>query len=110
MCNKPALYDDLQIDSYIESVLNSINNETITDITIDSNLNWTPISTINPTITNSDQKSQRPVTSQMRDIVLDDDDNQNGHDLEDPVDTKFHIPLIKTQPHEPGDFILIDDD
>jgi hypothetical protein len=43
VCNKSALFEDLQIDSHTESILDSIHNENITEITIDSGLNWTPI-------------------------------------------------------------------
>ncbi|CAF3012051.1 unnamed protein product [Rotaria sp. Silwood2] len=43
VCNKPALLEDLQIDSYTESILNSIKNENITEITINADLQWTPV-------------------------------------------------------------------
>ncbi|CAF3421462.1 unnamed protein product [Rotaria sp. Silwood1] len=43
VCNKPALFDDLQIDTYTESILNSIKNENITEITINADLQWTPV-------------------------------------------------------------------
>jgi hypothetical protein len=65
VCNKSALFDDLQIDSYTQLILNSIDNENITEITIDSDLHWKPIipSSIN------EYKQQRQAASHTHDIM-----------------------------------------
>jgi len=105
VCNKTALFDDLQIDSYTESILNSIENENITEIIIDSHLNWTPVTSSSSSII-----EQQQITSNIDDIILDDDqmDEQNQY-----IDSKLHINLIPSSSlsiNQPTDVILIDDD
>jgi hypothetical protein len=97
VCNKPALYDDLQIDSYTHSILNSIDNENITEISIDSELRWTPV-------TSSIATEPQQITSYIDDIILDDDQN------EQQSDTKSNIQLVPSAIVDSSDVILIDDD
>jgi hypothetical protein len=106
VCNKTALYDDLQIDSYTESILNSIENENITEIVIDSHLNWIPVTSSSLII------EQQQITSNIDDIILDDDQiDEKPHD----IDSKSNIHLISSSTsssstNQPTDVILIDDD
>ena len=97
VCNKSALFDDLQIDSYTESILNSIDNENIIEISIDSELRWKPV-------TSSISIEPQQITSNIDDIILDDDPN------EQQIDTKLNIQLIPSTISEPSNVILIDDD
>ena len=96
------MFDDLQIDAYLESILNSIDNETITEIRIDSDLNWVPV-----TAGTGAMIEHHHLTSNIDDIVLDDDTSDVPYE---PIDTKSHIPQIRSSNHEPNDLILIDDD
>jgi len=111
VCNKIALFDDLQIDSYTESIINSIENENITEITIDSNLNWTPVTHASLII-----EQQKQITSNIEDIILDDDDNEEDDDdnQHQDIDSKLNIPLVPSSSisstNQPTDVILIDDD
>jgi hypothetical protein len=74
VCNKLALFEDLQIDTYMESILNSIQNENITEITINSDLYWTAViqSKNIDELTNSELKSKS--NSSSNDYILIDDD------------------------------------
>jgi hypothetical protein len=77
VCNKPAVFEDLQIDSYTESILTSIPNENITEITIDSDLRWAPIIPSNNINSQLDSNSNMRFisSSSSTDIIyLDDDD------------------------------------
>lgn len=105
VCNKPALFDDLQIDSYTESILNSIRNENITEITIDGDLHWKPV-TSQALVT--EQRQARQVAAHTDDIVLDDDDET--YTYREPIDSKANIPLISSSADERTDLILIDED
>ena len=102
VCNKPAMFDDLQIDAYLESILYSIDNETVNEIRIDNDLNWVPVSAATAATI-----EHHHLASNVDDIILDDDTNDGQYE---PIDTKSHIPLIKSSNHEPNDLILIDDD
>jgi hypothetical protein len=75
VCNKLALFEDLQIDTYTESILNSIQNENITEITINSDLYWTPViqSKNIDELTNSQSKFKSN-NSSLNDYILIDDD------------------------------------
>jgi hypothetical protein len=108
VCNKTALFDDLQIDSYTESILHSIKNENITEITIDSNLNWAPVTSSSSLMI----EQQQQITSNLDDIVLDDDDDDQMADQHQNMDSKSNIPLIASSSttNQPTDVILIDDD
>jgi len=114
VCNKPALFDDLQIDLHTESILDAIQNQNITEITIDGDLRWTPVSSASIEIQN-----QHYSIIHDNDIVLDDDDDDNNNgDHEKEVDSKSTIQLIASSLQvptiaasvEPADVILIDDD
>ncbi|CAF1013165.1 unnamed protein product [Adineta steineri] len=110
VCNKPALFDDLQIDSYTDSILNSIENENITEITIDSNLHWKPFISSSSSSLLIEQQNQ--ISSNTHDIILDDDqmdDDQYNHQQQQQFDSKSNIQLMPTLAHEPSDIILIDD-
>jgi hypothetical protein len=78
VCNKLALYEDLQIDSYTESILNSIQNENITEITINGDLHWTPVIQSNNTDESTDSKATIKLISSLSSstdvICIDDDD------------------------------------
>jgi hypothetical protein len=102
VCNKPALFDDLQIDSYTESILNSIENENVTEITIDSNLHWSPVTASSLII------EHQQLTSNIDDIILDDDQMDDQQQPE--IDSKSNIQLVPSSIDEPSDIILIDDD
>lgn len=110
MCNKSALFDDLQIDSYTESILHSLDNENITEISIDSHLNWKPVNVASGVLA----VQQQYTASDAPDIVLDDDpmDDSDGDrkPLPHNVDCKSHIHLLTSATKEPSDIILIDDD
>jgi len=110
VCNKTALFDDLQIDSYTESILHSIQNENITEIIIDSHLNWTPV-TSSSSLT-IEQQQQQHITSNIDDIILgDDDDDQPMDTRQYDIDSKLNIPLIpSTTTNHSTDVILLDDD
>ena len=108
VCNKLALFDDLQIDSYTESILNSVENENIIEISIDSNLQWRSTASMSSVTANAEPKNQRQTANRMNDIVLGDDNDEDQWQMQ--IDSKYHIPLIKTQPQEAGEFILIDED
>jgi hypothetical protein len=75
VCNKLALFEDLQVDSYTESILHSIQNENITEITIDTNLDWTPVISLDNT--NQLIKSESTIypISSSNDVICIDDDN-----------------------------------
>lgn len=107
VCNKTALFDDLQIDSYTESIINSIENENITEITIDSHLNWSPVTSSSSLFI----EQQHQQTAYIDDIVLDDDEMDDDHQS---IDTKLNIQLMSssssTTINQPTDVILIDDD
>ena len=105
VCNKPALFDDLQIDSYTESILNSIKNENITEITIDGDLHWKPVAS-QALVT--EQRQARQVAAHTDDIVLDDDDEI--YTYHEPIDSKANIPLLTSSADERADLILIDED
>jgi E3 SUMO-protein ligase PIAS1 len=101
VCNKSALFDDLQIDAYTESIINAIENEDITEITIDSQLNWTPVTAASLII------EQQQIRLNIDDIILDDDPMDDQHEY---IDSKLSIPLIPSSTNELTDVILIDDD
>lgn len=104
VCNKSALFDDLQIDSYTESILNSMENETIDEISIDSNLNWKPVSLAS---TSSAIEQHYRKASDVHDITIDDEmDEKYSHHS---IDCKGNIQLLPSATHEPSDVILIDD-
>ena len=105
MCNKPALFDDLKIDSYTESILNSIRDDEVTEITIDGDLHWKPV-TSQPLI--NEQKLARQAGAHTRDIVLDDDDEI--YNYSEQIDSKSGIPLMTSSTDDRTDLILIDDD
>ncbi|UJR25614.1 hypothetical protein I4U23_006966 [Adineta vaga] len=109
VCNKSALFDDLQIDSYTESILKSMENEAIDEISIDSNLNWKPITLSSTSLTFEHQNK----TADIHDIILDDemedDDNYQQH-YHQQIDSKSNIQLLPSTTKEPSDIILIDDD
>ncbi|CAF0809500.1 unnamed protein product [Rotaria sordida] len=73
VCNKSALYEDLQMDSYTESILNSIKNENIAEITINPDLQWIPV--IQSKIENESVGSDSNInlTSSSHDPILIDD-------------------------------------
>lgn len=75
VCNKLALFEDLQIDTYTESILSSIQNENITEITINSELYWTPViqSKNADELVNNQSKSKSDSSS--NDIILIDDED-----------------------------------
>jgi hypothetical protein len=107
VCNKTALFDDLQIDSYTESIIRSIQNENITEIIIDSHLNWTPVTSSSSSII---EQQQQHITSNIDDIILDDNDEPMNNQKYD-IDSKFNIPLISsTSTNQLTDVILLDDD
>jgi hypothetical protein len=108
VCNKTALFDDLQIDSYTESIIRSIQNENVTEITIDSHLNWTPVTLSSSMII--EQQQQQHYMSNTNDIILDDDDDDDEpmDDQKFNIDTKFNIPLFPST-NESSDIILLDD-
>lgn len=101
VCNKPALFDDLQIDSYTESILNSIENENITEISIDSNLQWKPV--ISPSFIVERQQS----ALHINDITADDDQIGQRHT---ECDSKSNIRLMASSLNEETPFITLDDD
>lgn len=108
VCNKTALFDDLQIDSYTESILHSIENENITEIAIDSQLNWKPATSSMTAI----EQQQQHIKSHIDDIILDDDDDddQPVNNRFEEIDSKLHIPLITSTTNPSTDIILLDDD
>lgn len=106
MCNKTALFDDLQIDSYTESILHSIENESITEIIIDSHLNWKPVTSSLAVL-----EQQQHLKSHTDDIILDDDDDDEPMKIRAAdIDSKLHIPLITSSTNPSTDVILLDDD
>lgn len=114
VCNKAALFDDLQIDAYTQRILQTTENENIDEITIDSELHWTPVAAPSSALMH-EQKQQKQMTSRMQDIVLDDDDDDNDgtsfhQGKQEPIDTKAHIQLLTNSNQDPKDLILIDDD
>jgi hypothetical protein len=74
VCNKSALFDDLLIDSFTESILNAIQNENITEITINSDLQWAPVDQLNINDERKDSKSTIPLLSSSTDVIFIDDD------------------------------------
>ncbi|CAF1629392.1 unnamed protein product [Adineta ricciae] len=74
VCNKPALYEDLQIDCYMDSILQSIQNHDISEISIDSELCWAPIITSSSLIEQTDTKSNMKSSSSSTDVICIDDD------------------------------------
>ncbi|CAF2039866.1 unnamed protein product [Rotaria magnacalcarata] len=74
VCNKPALFDDLQIDLYTESILNSIKNEKITEITINADLDWKPVMSIKTDDESVNSSSAMNSMSSSNDIIYIDDD------------------------------------
>ncbi|UJR23301.1 hypothetical protein I4U23_026316 [Adineta vaga] len=74
VCNKLALYEDLQIDTYMDSILNSIQNHDITEITINGELRWTPIVPLDNLNESFDSKSNIKLLSSSNDFILIDDD------------------------------------
>lgn len=107
MCNKAALFEDLQLDTYTQNILQLIENENVDEITIDGQLNWTPVMAASSS-SHLEQKQQKQTSSHMQDIVLDDDNIDD--EIREPIDTKAHIQLISASTAEPRDLILIDDD
>lgn len=117
VCNKIASYDDLQIDAYTESILNSIQNEDINEISIDSQCNWRPVTLSS---THEQQNHHQQIISNVHDIVLDDDDdddnnnNENHHQIDEKpnlnTDSKSDIPKISSVMPCSSDIILLDDD
>jgi len=76
VCNKFALFEDLQIDTYTESILSSIQDENITEITINSDLLWTPVVPLK--IANDSinfESNKKSNSSSLTDIILIDDDD-----------------------------------
>jgi len=76
VCNKFALFEDLQVDAYTESILKSIQNENITEITINGDLLWTPVipsKNINESI--NSQSNIKPNSSSSTDVIFIDDDD-----------------------------------
>ncbi|CAF0786367.1 unnamed protein product [Adineta ricciae] len=74
VCNKPALYEDLQIDCYMDSILQSIQNHDISEISIDSELCWLPIIPSSSLIEQTDTKSNTKPFSSSTDVICIDDD------------------------------------
>ena len=74
VCNKLALFEDLQIDTYTESILNSIQNENIAEITINSDLYWTPVIQSKSADESSDTLSKFKPNSSSNEIILIDED------------------------------------
>jgi hypothetical protein len=75
VCNKLALFEDLQIDTYTESILNSIHNDNITEITINSDLYWTPVIQSKNTDELMDFQSKFKSNSSSNDVILIDDED-----------------------------------
>ena len=77
VCNKYALFEDLQIDTYMESILNSIPNEDITDITINSDLLWTPVTPAKTVLEQPTMNNQSKIqsNSSSKDFILIDDED-----------------------------------
>lgn len=79
VCNKLALFEDLQIDAYTDGILNSIKNENITEITVNSELLWTPV--IQSKAANdfdnyqlNNQNSVKTLSSSSTEVIFIDDD------------------------------------
>jgi hypothetical protein len=75
VCNKFALFEDLQIDTYTESILSSIQNENITEITINSDLLWTPVVPLKMTNSLIHSEFNTKSNSSSTDVILIDDDD-----------------------------------
>ncbi|CAF3169818.1 unnamed protein product [Rotaria socialis] len=75
VCNKPALFDDLQIDLHTEAILNSIKNENITEITIKADLDWKPVMPIKTDDESVGSSSAIRAMSSSNDIIYIDDDD-----------------------------------
>ena len=79
-------------------------NETIDEISIDSNLNWKPV-TLASTSSAIEQNYRK--VSNVHDITLDDEmDEKYSHH---PIDCKANIQLLPSAARELSDVILIDD-
>lgn len=76
VCNKPAAFGDLQIDSFTESILNTIKDERITDIIVDSNLQWIPVQPPIRKDEGANLKSRGSSVSSPSDCIFLDDDEQ----------------------------------
>jgi hypothetical protein len=74
VCNKLALFEDLQIDTYTEAILNSIQNESITEITINSELLWTPVIQSKNSDDSINSHSNVKLNSSPTDFILIDDE------------------------------------
>lgn len=75
VCNKYAFFDDLQIDTYMETILNSIPDGNITEITVNGDLLWTPVvppkTMLEPAMNNQSKMSSH---SSATDFILIDDE------------------------------------
>lgn len=72
VCNKYAFFEDLQIDTYMQSILNSIDDQTITEIIINSELAYQPVLQSK----NNDEQPHRTLANfpSTETILIDDDD------------------------------------
>lgn len=116
VCNKTASFDDLQIDAYTESILNSIQNENINEISIDSQCNWKPVTA--SSMNEQQYNHHQQIISNVHDIVLDDDDDDDNDSNNNQIDRKPNLnidlkpdlPLIPTAMPCSSDIIFLDDD
>ena len=76
VCNKPAAFSDLQIDSFTESILDAIDDERISDIIVDSNLHWTPVQPLIRKDDGASLNSRGSLVSSPSDCICLDDDEQ----------------------------------
>lgn len=74
VCNKSALFEDLQIDYFTETVLNTIKNEKITEISIDANLRWQSVLPINGDDTSKHSRTVLPSFLSSSDVICIEDD------------------------------------
>ncbi len=74
VCNKFALFEDLQVDAYTESILNSIQNENITEISINGDLYWKPVFQSKNANESLNSESNQKSNSSLTDFILIDDD------------------------------------
>ncbi|CAF0997699.1 unnamed protein product [Didymodactylos carnosus] len=100
VCSRPALYDQLRLDHYTETILSATKDST-TEIKIDSNLDWSPILTV-------DQEHQ--VSSTTSDnaescILLDEDDEEDSK-----ASIKLNYIHLQEKPNTTeNEIILLDD-